>query len=50
MDKTLVKYHVVENNRYRDDCEYCDLKKDKGGCPFYVCILRSGYYFKKNKL
>lgn len=50
MNKTLIKYHVVENHRYKDDCDYCDIKKSENGCPFFRCPLVSGYYFKKNKL
>lgn len=50
MNKTLIKYHVVVNYKYLDDCDKCDVKKEKGGCQFGQCPLKGGYYFKKNKL
>lgn len=45
----LEQYHVVKNES-QYDCHECDVKFEKGGCPFSQCPLRAGYYFKKNKL
>lgn len=51
MNKTLIKYHVVANyTRDKWDCDLCDMKKGKNDCPFSLCPLGGGYYFKKNKL